>query len=476
MISHQKLGSRQLLVGAGLTTSLFLGLWFLPTQANESSDLAQANEPTTALVTFDDDVRAILSLGNPNTADDSLEYLEANWQQEFVPMLLEVLVLIRQPSTLRGLVNLLETQTGETHGTDLNAWYNWLWSQPPLEHPDYPEFKAALYGLLDSRFTAYFNSNRPATIRLDEVRWGGVAQDGIPPLRNPEMITAAEADYLDDDNVIFGIAVNGDVRAYPQRILAWHEMFTDTVGEVPVTGVYCTLCGTMILYESELNGTLHDFGTSGFLYRSNKLMYDQATQSLWVTLLGQPVIGPLADQDLTLEYLSVVTSTWGEWKRRHPDTLVLSLNTGHQRDYGEGVAYQDYFATDDLMFGVPELDDRLNNKSEVLGLLFPEYTIQPLAISTTFLNQNPVYHDQLGDLEFVVVTDPSGANRVYESQGLKFETFDGDQQLTDAKGQNWDLTEDALINSEGEKLQRLPAYRSFWFGWYAAYGDTRLVN
>ena len=82
----------------------------------------------------------------------------------------------------------------------------------------------------------------------------------------------------------------------------------------------------------------HNLGTSGFLYRSNKLMYDQDTQSLWNTIWGQPVVGPLVDRGIVLERLSVVTTTWGEWRRRHPDTKVLSLNTGYDRDYTEGAA------------------------------------------------------------------------------------------------------------------------------------------
>ena len=148
---------------------------------------------------------------------------------------------------------------------------------------------------------------------------------------------------------------NGDVRAYPKRILAWHELFTDEVGRVPVAGVYCTLCGTVILFETEHDGVRHELGTSGFLYRSNKLMYDRATQSLWSTFGGRPVIGPLAMEDIRLEVRSVVTTTWGEWRRRHPTTKVLSLNTGHRRDYSEGAAYREYFSTDELMFNVPKL-------------------------------------------------------------------------------------------------------------------------
>jgi hypothetical protein len=330
--------------------------------------------------------------------------------------------------------------------------------------------------LIDERFERYFGADRPMAIRLDEVVWGGVEQDGIPPLRNPPMVRAAEADYLEDGNVVFGLEVNGDSRAYPKRILAWHEMFVDEVGGVPVAGVYCTLCGTMILYGTQLDGENHDLGTSGFLYRSNKLMYDRATQSLWNTLWGKPVMGPLAAREISLPRLSVVTTTWGEWRRRHPDTTVLSLSTGHTRDYAEGAAYREYFASDELMFQVPKLDGRLNNKDEILGLVLPQYPDQPLAISTAYLQQHPLYQDRAGELDFVVLTDPSGASRVYESGDLNFTDWDGDVRVVDDRGGVWQLDESELRGPDGRRLYRLPAHRAFWFGWYSAYSHTRLVD
>ncbi len=463
-----------------MTIGVLVGMPLLGDTPDSVIAQTQANSPGFAEgdPSPEADVEAILALSGlpPGREEIALEYIESNWKPDLIPMLLDSVTLLRRSPYIRNVVTLLEVNTGQDHGYDVQGWYQWLWNQPPLEHPLYDEFKSIFYSAIDPRFGAYFDGDAPRTIRLDEVRWGGVRQDGIPPLRNPNMIAADQADYLDEDHVVFGIAVNGDVRAYPKRILAWHEMFVDTVGGVPVTGVYCTLCGTMILYESELNGVVHEFGTSGFLYRSNKLMYDQATQSLWVTLLGQPVIGSLADQDLTLEHLSVVTTTWGEWRRRHPETQVLSIDTGYSRDYGEGVAYQEYFATDELMFNVPELDDRLANKDEILGLLFPEEGDQPLAVSAEFLRQRPVYHDQVGSLDLVVLTDPTGANRVYESKGIEFQTYDGDRSVEDEQGQIWAVSEDVLTGPDGQELNRLPAFRAFWFGWYSAYPQTRLVQ
>ena len=418
----------------------------------------------------------LLLAADPGTHRETMDKIVRTWQPGYAVMALEILYFSRQPAVRKFLVATLEEKTGQRFGQDTQRWYEWIWSQPAQDHPHYAEFKSRLYRFIDPKFGGYFADDRTSNIRLDEVRWGGVRQDGIPPLRSPKMISAADADYLGDKNIIFGLEVNGDVRAYPKRILAWHEMFTDTVGGVPVAGVYCTLCGTVILYETELDGVQYELGTSGFLYRSNKLMYDKATQSLWNTIWGHPAIGPLADEDIQLERRSVVTTTWGEWRRRHPDTRVLSLDTGHERDYSEGAAYREYFATDELMFNVPKLDRRLKNKDEVLTLVQDGATTETLAISADFLTRKKIYHDRIADIDFVVLTDRSGANRVYRTGGIRFTSWDRDREAEDENGTTWKLHEDRLVAGDGRELERLAAQRAFWFGWYAAFPDTRLVK
>lgn len=408
----------------------------------------------------------------------ALESIDRDWQNALTPAILEYLSLARSPALQQRALTLLRKRTGQDHGYDLNAWFAWAWAQNLGLPPVYADFKSGLYSRVDPRFSEYFSATRPASIRLDEVRWGGVVQDGIPPLRQPAMIAAADADYLDDDNVVFGIEVNGDARAYPRRILAWHELVTDTVGGVPVTGVYCTLCGSMILYESTVDGVRYELGTSGFLYRSNKLMYDRATQSLWSTLWGTPAIGPLVGRSIRLPRRSVVTTSWGEWRRRHPATTVLSIDTGYRRDYGEGVAYRNYFATDELMFNTSQTDRRLPNKAEVLGLVFSDGAARPLAIAAAYARRHPLLHERIGERELVVLTDRSGAMRVYGTDGQRFEAWDGDSRLTDAEGRAWTLHEDRLqlIAVDDVSLPRLPSHSAFWFGWYGAYTNTRLLH
>ena len=464
------MGGRWKAVGGVLLVAVVLGAI---TFAATSSAAVALPEPDSRA-----SIGAVLQVlsGTPGASGQALDYVEQNWRDSFAPMLLELMSLTRSPDDYSRMLEILRDKTGKKIGDERNDWWEFLWKTQGDLHPYYSEFKAALYGLIDPKFRGYFSGERTTKIRLDEVRWGGVRQDGIRPLRDPKMTSADEANYLDDKNVVFGLEVEGDARAYPKRILAWHEMFVDTVGGVAVAGVYCTLCGSMVLYETTHEGVNHQLGTSGFLFRSNKLMYDEATQSLWNTLWGQPVIGPLADQDITLKRRSVVTTTWGEWRKRHPNTQVLSLDTGHERDYSEGAAYREYFATDDLMFNVPELDKRLKNKAEVLALIAPEDETKQLAISAKFLAKNAVYHDQIGGHPFVVLTDRSGANRAYSTSGLQFQSWNARDVAVDKEGQDWNVYEDRLESSSGETLPRLAAHRAFWFRWYAAYPETRLIK
>ena len=407
------------------------------------------------------------------TAAAALKHIDADWKDAYAAMLLDVIQFIPVSTIQDRIATLLAKTSGVRNPNDINGFYAWLWSFDPGQHPQYAEFKAAIYEGIDPRFREYFANDPKSMIRLDEIRWGGVRRDGIPPLKNPKMISARDAKYLDDDNVVFGVAINGDVRAYPKRILAWHEMVKDKIGGRELNGVYCTLCGAMILYDATVDGVHYELGTSGFLYRSNKLMYDHATKSLWSALTGEPVVGSLVGKGIELKTLYVVTTTWKAWKTRHPDTRVLSLDTGYERNYGEGVAYYEYFATDQLMFNVPKLDKRLANKAEVLAL---RYSNEPLAIAAGFLASRRVYHDRTGNTDFVVLTDASGANRVYEAPDVRFTSWDGKGTARDSQGNNWKVAEDQLTGPDGKALKRLAAHRSFWFGWYSQFPQTRLVK
>jgi len=449
-----------------LISTLALATTFAGLQVG-AKDQSTSNPNLTGALT------TILSSNAPSTIDQAVESLSTHWQPNNIPPILEALNYLQNSFARQRLITLLETKTGQRFGNDINQWYIWLWNQPEAIQADYANFKADIYRNIDPRFDRYFRDRQSSA----RIRWGGVEQDGIPPLRNPKMMSVNQATYLDDSNVVFGVEINGDARAYPKRILAWHEMFVDTIGGVDIAGVYCTLCGTVIPYKTTFKGKKYNLGTSGFLYRSNKLMYDKATQSLWNTIKGEPVLGPLVDKGIALEHLRVVTTTWGEWKRRHPNTTVLSPDTGHRRDYGEGVAYKQYFGTHELMFNTPFSDNRLKNKQEVLALRFPASPKQQLAIDTAFLNKNPLYKNKIGLQKLLILTDRTGANRVYDPKNVNFVSYDRDSTVVDSEGKRWILSESDLTEEgSGRRLAALPYHRAFWFGWHATYPETRLIK
>jgi len=178
---------------------------------------------------------------------------------------------------------------------------------------------------------------------------------------------------------------------------------------------------------------------------------------------------------------SMVTTTWGEWRARRPETMVLSLETGHVRDYSEGAAYRDYFSTDRLMFQVQAKDDRLDNKDEVVVILFDNPAggaRHPVALSVDFLEDRPVFQAEAAGQPFVVVTTPDGANRVYRADAVQFDRRLDDARLVDEDGRMWRVTEDGLVAAAdaSARLARLPANRAFWFGWYAQFPQTELFS
>ena len=128
------------------------------------------------------------------------------------------------------------------------------------------------------------------------------------------------------------------------------------------------------------------------------------------------------------------------------------------------------------MFPVPRIDSRLRNKAEVLVVRLATSDDTPFAISTELLSQNPVHYGELGGLTFVVLTDDSGASRVYETRGKTFQSWDKQHTVIDLDGKTWELHEDGLLDQHGDRLNRLPSHRAFWFGWYSAHPDTRLIK
>ena len=213
-------------------------------------------------------------------------------------------------------------------------------------------------------------------------------------------------------------------------------------------------------------------------------MYDRATGTLWHQLTGEPVVGPLADSEIRLRFFPVELTTWAEWLRRHPDTTVLSNETGfypatfYAPEGHPDAIYTDYFDSPDTMFPVWIRSEVLPPKEMVLGLRAGG---ESKAYQIAALNLVRVLNDQLGGLSVVVIaSSTSEAARVYERRDIRFlpPESDGDlpNSLTDAGGRVWTVTEQALVSDEGETLGRVPTHHSFWFGWYQFHPETALFD
>ena len=417
-----------------------------------------------------------LIYANKSKKADALKHLEDNWDGRFFPPLLDLLRMTSDEWLSKEILTLLHSKAGEENIPNYFEGLIWLWGQDKMYDEEYLAYKAEVYRHVDPSFAKYFTKqNHEEKIRLDEVVWGGVKRDGIPPLKSPKMMHAQEAHYLDNSDIVFGIYINGEAKAYPKRILAWHEFFQDKIGGVEIAGVYCTLCGTVIAYDRSHEDDLIDLGTSGFLYRSNKLMYDKATYSLWSTIEGRPVIGPLANQDIVLNTYPVVTTTWGSWSEQHPDSKVLSLDTGYDRNYDEGEAYREYFDSDALMFPVPLQDTRLMNKQEVMVVRAPGYQKDPVAFSLDHMTNGRVLNETINGHTIVIFSDESGMVRAYSRGDLEFKSIKKGK-LRDNNSEEWLVSENEIKNEKGREFSRLPSHNIFWFAWLNAYPNTRLIK
>ncbi|QUJ76843.1 DUF3179 domain-containing protein [Sulfitobacter albidus] len=246
-------------------------------------------------------------------------------------------------------------------------------------YPGYLDTKRAIFTHFVPGWERIF---APGEIDWRLVSWGGVPPDArpfgttddtcncIPAADNPEVQPASEATWLDDDDTVFGIEINGEARAYPRQIMEVREMVNDTLGGRDLGIPYCTLCGAAQAYFTDglpagvKRPTLR---TSGLLIRSNKVMFDLETYSVFDTFLGTAVTGPLAKRGITLEQATVITTEWGEWKKAHPDTTVLVERLALGRDFD----FRNGRDANGPIFPVGDVDPRLPVQEDIIGVIAP---------------------------------------------------------------------------------------------------------
>ncbi|WP_200861599.1 DUF3179 domain-containing protein [Methylohalobius crimeensis] len=204
-----------------------------------------------------------------------------------------------------------------------------------------------------------------ALVPADEIVSGGPPRDGIPAIDDPRFIEAEEAEFLSPTDRVLGMVRHGIAKAYPIAILNWHEIVNDEFAGEPVAVTYCPLTASGIAYPGEIDGKRTSFGTSGLLYNGNLVMYDRTTESLWSQLMSRSIDGPMKGR--RLESLPLSYTSWAEWRARHPDTRVLSTDTGYRRDYGRD-PYAGHARSARVPFPLSHYDDRYHPKALVLGV------------------------------------------------------------------------------------------------------------
>lgn len=530
--------------------------------------------------------------------------IAASGDELYVAPLIDIAYFARGDELGEKVILTLQELTGESFGWQ--GFFEWAGRNDIPLPPSYDEYKGLLLStFVDPEFVRFFRAGvmDDANVNLVEPVWGGVVVDGIPSLVNSKQITPEEAvsegfyfdqfcrnddcSYPAQDELVFGVSINGDNRAYPLRLLNWHEMFNDVLGHIPmydapdgeqvcnfraptpflakarsgadwvfidgesagcppegwvqvdgvtwvdhggdwdviqaelpdidageepmasgieghVTGkpvmlAYCTLCGSGILYDVtipdlsytnadgelvERGETVLEFGSSGLLMRSNKLMYDRLTDTVWNAITGVPAFGPLVSSGVELDVLPVIVTDWASWLEQHPDTSVLSLDTGFMRNYTNGAAYSDYFNSADLMFPSWQQDtDIAQNKDVVFAL---RINGQPKAYPLTTLIPEEIVNDTVGDTPVVIVAEatpdreffePGGAAvRAYQRAEYTFSEGDTADTLVSDDGRIWQITEEALVSDDGETLNRIGGHLAFWFGWFGFYPDTEVYG
>lgn len=273
-------------------------------------------------------------------------------------------------------------------------------------------------------------------IPKDEILRGGPPRDGIPAILEPKFTDVEDAGWLKDDDLVTGIIHDGTAKAYPLRILVWHEAVNDEIKGVPVLVSYCPLCGSTLTFKRVINDELYTFGISGLLYQSDVLFYDHQTESLWSQLEMKAVTGEMAGTDM--EIFPSVLAKWGDWKKRHPDSLVLSRDTGFARDYSRD-PYTGYESSRSIMFPVNHKSDRLHPKERVLVVVSGE-SAKAYPFSELEKADSP-FEDKVGEKSVIINFEDGG----YVS------ATDFDKNPVDS-------------------------FVSFWFAWYTFKPDTEVFE
>ena len=280
-----------------------------------------------------------------------------------------------------------------------------------------------------------FNDDTMKSVSLDDLHQGCPARDCIPSIDNPKYVSAKDATHVADDDIVLTLSWNGEQRAFPARILDHHEIVNDVIGGTPLAITWCPLCGSAVGVRREVDGQVTEFGVSGLLYNSDLVFYDRATETLWGQIDAKGIVGPLTGTRLKL--IPVTMTRWSKWRAAHPDTLVLSTDTGFEEDYTKD-HYEKYRQSDRIVFPIINSSTALQPKTVVYGF---DIDGQVIAFTEQLLPNNPEFEYELNGRSVTVSTAEDGSVIM-------------------------------IANGSGDVYAPV---RLYWFAWYTFNPETDLV-
>jgi len=309
---------------------------------------------------------------------------------------------------------------------------------------------------------------------------GGPGRDAIPALTNPVFVTAGDTP-LPQDALVLGVVEGGEARAYPHNLLWHHEIINDRLGGVPITVSYCPLTGSGMVYEARISGVELDFGVSGLIFDNNLVLFDRSTESLWSQMRVQSICGSRRGTEPALK--PVVQSTWAAWKALHPETTIVSFNTGFSRNYGQyPYGPYDRIGNTQLLFPQSAIDRRRPMKELVIGVIEGGVT---RAYPYGELGQRSAVNDVVGGRPVVIVYDAEAQmalafDRRADGETLTFEVAGSGFpfRLRDVEtGSEWTLNGQAVGGPlSGATIPQVATYSAMWFAWAAFNSNTELFT
>ena len=296
-------------------------------------------------------------------------------------------------------------------------------------------------------------------------------KDCIPSIDNPQFASAGEADWLNPSDKVVGLEVNNESRAYPLRILSRHEIVNDRVGGEPVAVTYCPLCRSALTHSRRVGDQMLEFGVSGKLYNANLVMYDRSSDTLWSQISGRAIIGEKVPQRLDLVFSSI--TEWNEWEKAHPDTKVLSRDTGvYPNSVYETEAYSGYKRSERVGYGVNQVDERLPSKDIVYGVKTGN---QSIAVTKDALEDEQMIQTEIDNDTLIVFRRPSDGSVTALLQNETDVDFSlNNEEISGSGGDRWTLNGEDVDGNED--MRRLLAQGFYWFAWSKFNSETQLYR